>query len=94
MSRNQAAFKENDSALDTASCWLDTAPCAVKILTHFVCILTKSAENLLGGHGGVLTWTRPRVWKLSYGVSLISKELIDIGWFLTGWNNPKVPKIP
>ena len=48
MSRIQAAFKENDSTLDTA-------PCAEKILTHFVRILTESAENLLSEHGGVVT---------------------------------------
>ena len=59
MSRIQAAFKENDSTLDTVPCPLDTAPCAEKILTHFVRILTKSAENLLGEHGGVLTGHDP-----------------------------------
>ncbi|KAJ0480054.1 hypothetical protein HanIR_Chr13g0627101 [Helianthus annuus] len=85
MSRNQAAFKENDIALDTAPCSLDTAPCAEEILTHFIRILTKSAENLLGEHGGVLTWTRPRVWRLSYGVLLLLRiSLISGGSLLVG----------
>ena len=92
MSRIQAAFKENDSTLDTAPCPLDTAPCAEKILTHFVRILTESAENLLSEHGGVLTGHGP----VSVGcfMEFATKEFIYIGWFLICWNNPKVPKIP
>ena len=93
MSRIQAAFKENDSTLDTAPCPLDTAPCAEKILTHFVRILTKSAENILGENGGVDLDTAPCLEAVLWSLSIF-KELIRIGRFFTGWNNPKVPKIP